>query len=194
MFRGCCVKVFSRKQEVPALSSAEAELYSSVENAKELIAAALLLETILAGMELDVLGTPLRLTGSYSLILRNDAKAAISTAQMQGLLRRVRHIELRAKYLQWLVQKKRLILQHVEGLLNPSDGLTKSFKTLLMLHYLEQEVGLTEGLNTAQLSWLSACTSEEGEYAFMFRDDVSEMHTPNLDEFSKLLHEHKLSR
>eukprot|EP00435_Cladocopium_sp_Y103_P002377 s1596_g1.t1 len=102
MFRGCCVKVFSRKQEVPALSSAEAELYSLVENAKELIAVALLLETILAGIELDVLGTPLRLTGSYSLILRNDAKAAISIAQMQGLLRRVRHIELRAKYLQWL--------------------------------------------------------------------------------------------
>eukprot|EP00435_Cladocopium_sp_Y103_P009672 s4641_g2.t1 len=88
MFRGCCVKVFSRKQEVPALSSAEAELYSLVENAKELIAVALLLETILAGIELDVLGTPLRLTGSYSLILRNDAKAAISIAQMQGLLRR----------------------------------------------------------------------------------------------------------
>eukprot|EP00435_Cladocopium_sp_Y103_P002617 s4380_g1.t1 len=46
--------------EVPALSSAEAELYSLVENSKELIAVALLLETILAGIELDVLGTPLR--------------------------------------------------------------------------------------------------------------------------------------
>eukprot|EP00435_Cladocopium_sp_Y103_P050247 s1348_g15.t1 len=75
MFRGCCVKVFSRKQEVPALSSAEAELYSLVENSKELIAVALLLETILAGIELDALGTPLRFTGSYSLILRNDAQA-----------------------------------------------------------------------------------------------------------------------
>eukprot|EP00435_Cladocopium_sp_Y103_P003287 s2638_g1.t1 len=41
--------------QVPALSSAEAELYSLVENAKELIAVALLLETILAGIELDAL-------------------------------------------------------------------------------------------------------------------------------------------
>eukprot|EP00435_Cladocopium_sp_Y103_P009374 s6437_g2.t1 len=44
------------KQEVPALSSAEAELYSLVENSKELIAVALLLQTILEGIELDELG------------------------------------------------------------------------------------------------------------------------------------------
>eukprot|EP00435_Cladocopium_sp_Y103_P013530 s5804_g3.t1 len=186
MFRGCCVKVFSRKQEVPALSSAEAELYSLVENSKELIAVALLLETILAGIELDALGTPLKLTGSYSLILRNDAQAAISIAQMKGLLRRVRHIELRAKFLQFLVQKRRLILQHVEGLLNPSDGLTKSFKTALMLLHLEKEVGLIPGLNSSQLSWIRTClsafNSEEGEYAILFRFSGSELHTPKSSE------------
>ena len=65
MFQGCCIKVFSRKQESPALSGAEAEL------------------------------------------------CAISISSMEGLLRRVRHIELRAKYIQMLVKKKRLLLEHI---------------------------------------------------------------------------------
>ena len=34
MFQGCCIKVFSRKQECPALSSAEAELCAMTENSK----------------------------------------------------------------------------------------------------------------------------------------------------------------
>eukprot|EP00435_Cladocopium_sp_Y103_P014557 s4679_g3.t1 len=80
MFRGCCVKVFSRKQEVPALSSAEAELYSFVENAKELIAVALLLETILAGIELDVLGTPLRLEPLKDVMEKASKDAAAREA------------------------------------------------------------------------------------------------------------------
>ena len=33
------------------------------------------------------------------------------------------------KYIQMLVKKKRLLLEHIPGLQNPSDGLTKSFKT-----------------------------------------------------------------
>eukprot|EP00435_Cladocopium_sp_Y103_P007090 s2679_g2.t1 len=138
VYRGCCVKVFLRKQEVPALSSAEAELSSLVENSKELIAVALLLQTIMEGIELDELGTLLRTTGTYAQILKNDAQAAISIAQMEGLLRRVRHIELRAKFIQFLVKRRRLVLEHLPGLNNPSDGLTKSFKTLTMLIHLEK--------------------------------------------------------
>ena len=34
MFQGCCIKVFSRKQECPALSSAEAELCAMTENSR----------------------------------------------------------------------------------------------------------------------------------------------------------------
>eukprot|EP00435_Cladocopium_sp_Y103_P013910 s5392_g3.t1 len=187
VYRGCCVKVFSRKQEVPALSSAEAELSSLVENSKELIAVALLLQTINEGIELDELGTPLRTTGTYALILRNDAKAAISIAQMEGLLRRVRHIELRAKFIQFLVKRKRLVLEHVEGLRNPSDGLTKSFKTSTMLIHLEKEVGLVPGLNTSQWAWIRSCLaalhSEEGEYAhLMLRFSGSECEPPKSSE------------
>ena len=77
-------------------------------------------------------------TGTYHLVLRNDARAAISISSMEGLLRRVRHIELRAKYIQMLVKKKRLLLEHIPGLQNPSDGLTKSFKTRDMLINLER--------------------------------------------------------
>ena len=46
----------------------------------------------------------------YQLVLRNDATAAISISSMEGLLRRVRHIELRARYIQMLVKRRRLIL------------------------------------------------------------------------------------
>ena len=98
MFEGCCIKVFSRKQECPALSSAEAELCAMTENSKELVSLGMLLESILDGIPLTILGTPQCTTGTYQLVLRNDATAAISISSMEGLLRRVRHIELRAKY------------------------------------------------------------------------------------------------
>ena len=99
------------------------------------------------------MGTPQCTIGTYQLVLRNDATAAISTSSMEGLLRRVRHIELRAKYIQMLVKKKRLLLEHIPGLQNPSDGLTNSFKTRDMLINLEKEVGLVPGLDTNGLSW-----------------------------------------
>ena len=38
-----------------------------------------------------------------------------------------------------LVKKKRLLLEHIPGLQNPSDGLTKSFKTRDMLIKFEKE-------------------------------------------------------
>ena len=86
---------------------------------------------------------------------------------MEGLLRRVRHIELRARYIQMLVKRRRLILEHIPGLENPGDGLTKSFKFKEMLINLEREVGLVEGLDTNKLSWLRSflfqLQSEEGE-------------------------------
>ena len=55
-----------------------------------------------------------------------------------------------------LVKRRRLILEHIPGLENPSDGLTKSFKVKDMLINLEREVGLVEGLDTNKLSRLYA--------------------------------------
>ena len=102
----------------------------------------------------DHVGAPQCTTGTYQLVLRNDATAAISISSMEGLLRRVRHIELRAKsakYIQMLVKKKRLLLEHIPGRQNPSDGLTRSFKTRDKLINLEREVGLVPGLDTNSL-------------------------------------------
>ena len=179
MFEGCCIKVFSRKQECPALSSAEAELCAMTENSKELVSLGMLLESILDGIPLTILGTPQCTTGTYQLILRNDATAAISISSMEGLLRRVRHIELRAKYIQMLVKKKRLLLEHIPGLQNPSDGLTKSFKFREMLINLEKEVGLVPGLDTNGLSWIRTferrlqLLAEEGEMPSLLDGSVA---------------------
>eukprot|EP00435_Cladocopium_sp_Y103_P011188 s5046_g2.t3 len=131
VYRGCCLKVFSRKQEVPALSSAEAEL-SRVENSKELIVIAMLIQTIMEGTELDKIGTPKNPTGTYALVLKNDSKAAISIS-------RLRHVELRAKFIQFLVKKRRLLIEHLPGLENPSDGLTRESRDA-QLHRREEEL------------------------------------------------------
>jgi len=175
MFQGCCIKMFSRKQECPALSSAEAELCVMTENSKELVSLGMLLESNLDGIPLTILGTPQCTTGTYHLVLRNDATAAISISS----LRRVRHIELRAKYIQMLVKKKRHLLEHIPGLQNPSDGLTKSFKFRDMLINLEKEVGLVPGLDTNGLSWIRTflrrlqLLAEEGEMSSLLEGSVA---------------------
>ena len=61
----------------------------------------------------DYSGNPAVYNRDLPVVLRNDATAAISISSMEGLLRRVRHIELRAKYIQMLVKKKRLLLEHI---------------------------------------------------------------------------------
>ena len=143
------------------------------ENSKELVSLAMLLESIIDGMPLTILGTPECTTGTYQLLLRNDATAAISISSMEGLLRRIRHIELRARYIQMLVKRRSLNLEHIPGLENPSDGLTKSFKTRDMLINLEREVGLVYGLDTNSFSWiksfLNQLQSEEGENLMIYR-------------------------
>ncbi|CAE7039615.1 unnamed protein product [Symbiodinium sp. CCMP2592] len=64
-------------------------------------------------------------------------EAALSISKMKGLLRRVRHLELRHRYLQELVQSERLRLTFIQGCLNPSDGLTKSPEEAMLQHLLE---------------------------------------------------------
>ena len=79
------MKFFSRKQEVPALSSAEAEIISIVETAKEMVSLGMLLQTMIQGIALDPLGMPLQTTGEMGLRMFNDAKAAISMGKIDGL-------------------------------------------------------------------------------------------------------------
>ena len=84
-----------------------------------------------------------------------------------------------------LVKKKRLLLEHIPGLQNPSDGLTKSFKTRDMLINFEKEVGLVPGLDTNGLSWIRTfqrrlqLLAEEGEMSSLLERSVA----PELPEF-----------
>ena len=135
-WRGMMLKSFSRKQATTSLSSAEAELIALVEAAKEAIYVALLMETLVFGLEKQ------QETGSFKLVFLSDSEAAISISAMSGLLRRVRHLELRARYLQELVTSGRLVLRWISGELNPSDGLTKSVSEDRMLQTLLEGCGL----------------------------------------------------
>ena len=154
VYRGCCVKFFSRKQEVPALSSAEAEIISIVDTAKEMVSLGMLLQTMIQGIALDPLGMPLQTTGEMGLTMFNDAKAAISMGKMDGLLRRVRHLELRVKYCQHLYRRRQLSLTHWRGDENPADGLTKSLRPLNLWTNLVDAVGLVPGPNEKGQNWI----------------------------------------
>ena len=154
IYKGCCIKFFSRKQEVPALSSAEAEIISIVETAKEMVSIGMLLQTVVQGIPLDPLAMPLQTTGDMGLNMFNDAKAAISMGKMDGLLRRVRHLELRVKYCQHLHKTRKLSITHWKGEENPADGLTKSPKPLSLWTNLVEAVGLVPGPKEQGSNWI----------------------------------------
>ena len=154
IYKGCCIKFFSRKQEVPALSSAEAEIISIVETAKEMVSIGMLLQTVIQGIPLDPLGMPQQTIGEMGLRMFNDAQAAISMGKMDGLLRRVRHLELRVKYCQHLHKTRKLSITHWKGEENPSDGLTKSLRPLSLWTNLVEAVGLVPGPTDQGSNWI----------------------------------------
>ena len=154
IYKGCCIKFFSRKQEVPALSSAEAEIISIVETAKEMVSIGMLLQTVIQGIPLDPLGMPQQTIGEMGLRMFNDAKAAISMGKTDGLLRRVRHLELRVKYCQHLHKTRKLSITHWKGEENPSDGLTKSLRPLSLWTNLVEAVGLVPGPTDQGSNWI----------------------------------------
>ena len=154
IYKGCCIKFFSRTQEVPALSSAEAEIISIVETAKEMVSIGMLLQTVIQGIPLDPLGMPQQTIGEMGLRMFNDAKAAISMGKMDGLLRRVRHLELRVKYCQHVHKTRKLSITHWKGEENPSDGLTKSLRPLSLWTNLVEAVGLVPGPTDQGSNWI----------------------------------------
>ena len=76
IYRGFCVKFFSRKQEVPALSSAEAEIISIVETAKDMVWLGMLLQTM-ANLHLssELVWTFMALLRSCFLLLTANTKS-----------------------------------------------------------------------------------------------------------------------
>ena len=85
---------------------------------------------------------PDRDTGSFPIYLASDGKAALSISKMTGLLRRVRHLELRHRCLQELVNSERLVLSFLAGEHSPADGLTKSPEHQKMLDNMLAACGL----------------------------------------------------
>ena len=114
----------------------------------------MLWRTIVQGIALDPLGMPQQTTGEMGLKMFNDAKAAISMGKMDGLLRRVRYLELRVKYCQHLHKTRKLSITHWKGEENPADGLTKSSKPLSLWTNLVEAEGLAPGPTDQGSNWI----------------------------------------
>ena len=85
-YQGITLKTFSRKQDVPAMSSAEAELAAMVEACKELLSIGCLLDTLKNGIPLDALGCPKTQHHSLKMELFTGSQSAQSITAMYGLL------------------------------------------------------------------------------------------------------------
>ena len=109
---------------------------------------------MIQGIPLDPLGMPQQTIGEMGLRMFNDAKAAISMGKMDGLLRRVRRLELRVKYCQHLHKTRKLSITHWKGEENPSDGLTKSLRPLSLWTNLVEAVGLVPGPTDQGSNWI----------------------------------------
>ena len=71
-----------------------------------------------------------------------------------GLLRRVRHLELRVKYCQHLHKTCKLSITHWKSKENPSDGLTKSLRPLSLWTNLVEAVGLVPRPTDQGSNWI----------------------------------------
>ena len=147
----CYLKAYSRKQPTTSLSSAEAELLALTEGAKEAIYISLLVEQLLEGVQGD--------TGTYPIEALCDSQAAICISNMNSLLRKVRHLELRAQYIQEQVSSGRLRPSFLPGKENPADGLTKS-PTEDMLWSMYEATGLVQW---PELTWDNSRRVEFGD-------------------------------
>ena len=106
---GFPVKGFARQQTSVALSSAEAELIALTEGAKEAVGLVSLVQHVYG-----------------SARTCQDPQAAINMGSMHGLLRRVRHVDLRVCWVQSAIQDKLISLSWVPGAQNPADLFTKA--------------------------------------------------------------------
>ena len=166
-WNNCCLKTFSRKQSTIALSSAEAELAALTEVAKEGLYVSLLVRMLFEGIPEDTE------TGRYLLRAYSDSESALSIAQMNTLLRKVRHIELRAAFLQQHAAKERLTLEHIPGKINPADALTKS-PTPENLVSLYEACGLVE--EPMALDHMKSCESDRKKVSFKLETEPNNEH------------------
>ena len=141
-WRNYFLKSWSRRIPVTMLSSAEAELFALIEGLKEGIASSLIVETVIHGMpRMDRNHQYEYQTGTFHVKLRSDSEGAGNIARMTGLLRRVRHLELRVAYLQENIETGRASVSFVPGAYNGADVLTK-VPAKGQLTYFHEDVGL----------------------------------------------------
>ena len=89
----------------------------------------------------------------FGCLIRSFSRAQ-SIAQMVGLLRRVRHLQLRASFLQYCVQHGLAVVFWIAGVVHGADGLTKT-PTKDMLVNLFQTAGfvLVEALQLSDTAY-----------------------------------------
>ena len=119
-------KVWSRRISTVCLSSAESEVHAIAEGIKEALSFSVIFETLLNGLpKKDSVGIFVQTGTSLPLVCFSDSEAGIHISNMSGLLRKVRHLQLRALLVQQMVQEERLVMRFVSGEDSPSDFLTK---------------------------------------------------------------------
>lgn len=64
--------------------------------------------------------------GDIPFTVFTDSESTRCISQMSGLLRKMRHLELRVLYIQELIELGRMICKYISGHENFSDILTKS--------------------------------------------------------------------
>jgi hypothetical protein len=107
---GCPVGFYSRGQSSFAMSSCEAELYSSISASAE---------------SLYTVGLLSELGVACKAVLHTDSAAALGLMQRPGLSRPMRHVEIKFLYLQDLIERGVLRAKKVGTKDNPADLLTK---------------------------------------------------------------------
>ena len=109
MRRGHCLKVWTKKQQVEALSSAESELYAAVKTASE-------------GLGIQSVAKDLGKTCRLNLHL--DASATSRLVNRRGL-GKAKHVDMQSLWIQEASKSNRLATKKIGTNVNPADLMTK---------------------------------------------------------------------
>ena len=142
------IKAFTRQQSSVAMSSAEAELIAITEGAKEAVGVVAFVQHIYGPYW----------TSNVPPAAYSDSQAAINIGSMHGLLRRVRHVDLRVCWTQVAIHDKLITLTWVRGAENPADIFTKALakpqihhERLGTVEYLPRQSLLVQDLDFDQI-------------------------------------------
>lgn len=119
MMNGGPINWKSKKQSVVALSTAEAEYMALSITAKH----ALWVRNFNKEINRDF--------GDHSIIIKVDNKAAIAMAYNPVLQAKTKHIDIPVHHIRDEVKKGKISVEHISGIANPADILTKPLSPVL---------------------------------------------------------------